>query len=76
MLQTLSHSEKTLARSYSNYLAQINIELTQASNRTNDTAHRLTVLATFLVPMNLVTGSYLDMAAQISDFFTFYTIVY
>jgi magnesium transporter len=56
MMQNSSHFEKTLSRSYSNYLAQINIELTQSSNRINDTAGRLTVLATFLVPMNLITG--------------------
>jgi magnesium transporter len=36
MSQNLVHYEKTLARSHSNYLAQISIELTQASNRTSD----------------------------------------
>jgi hypothetical protein len=57
MMQTLSHSEKAIVRAYSTYLARINLELTQASNRTNETAGRLTVIATFLVPMNLITGN-------------------
>ncbi|KAI9006136.1 cora-like Mg2+ transporter protein-domain-containing protein [Gaertneriomyces semiglobifer] len=56
MVQNLSHYEKTLARSHSNYLAQISIEITQASNRTNDVVMRMTALASILLPMNLITG--------------------
>ncbi|ORY94341.1 hypothetical protein BCR41DRAFT_379415 [Lobosporangium transversale] len=56
MLQNLSHYEKILSRSHSNYLAQINIEMTQASNETNDVLTKLTVLGSILLPMNLVTG--------------------
>ncbi|GJJ77328.1 magnesium transporter [Entomortierella parvispora] len=56
MLQNLSHYEKILSRSHSNYLAQINIEMTSASNETNDVLTKLTVLGSILLPMNLVTG--------------------
>ncbi|KAG9072128.1 CorA metal ion transporter [Linnemannia hyalina] len=56
MLQNLSHCEKILSRSHSNYLAQINIEMTSASNETNDVLTKLTVLGSIVLPMNLVTG--------------------
>ena len=56
MVQNLNHYEKILSRSHSNYLAQINIEMTKVNNDTNDVLSRLTVLGTMLIPMNLVTG--------------------
>ncbi|CAO3563055.1 unnamed protein product [Mortierella alpina] len=56
MLQNLSHYEKILSRSHSNYLAQINIEMTSASNETNDVLTKLTVMGSIVLPMNLVTG--------------------
>ncbi|KAI9259599.1 hypothetical protein BDA99DRAFT_440224, partial [Phascolomyces articulosus] len=56
MLQNLSHYETVLARAHSNYLAQISIKLSQTSNSTNYVIGRLTVFATILLPMNLVTG--------------------
>jgi magnesium transporter len=56
MMQNLSHYEKSLARSHSNYLAQISIDITQASNRTSDTVMRMTLLASILVPLNVITG--------------------
>ena len=57
MVQNLNHYEQTLARSHSNYLAQISIEITQASNRTSDVAMRMTALASLLLPLNLITGN-------------------
>ncbi|KAI9591037.1 hypothetical protein BDF19DRAFT_456669, partial [Syncephalis fuscata] len=51
-----AHYEKIIARAHSNYLAQISIELTQSPNATNDVMSKLTVLATIIVPMNVVTG--------------------
>jgi magnesium transporter len=45
-----------VSRAHSNYLAHISIELTQSSNRTNDVVAKLTILASLIVPMNLVTG--------------------
>ena len=52
----MSHFEKTLTRIHSNYLAQISIELTQASNRTSDIVLKMTILASVLVPLNVITG--------------------
>ncbi|CAJ0833649.1 13830_t:CDS:2 [Entrophospora sp. SA101] len=56
MLQNLNHYELILSRAHSNYLAQISIEITQLSNKTNEIINKLTVFATVLVPMNVVTG--------------------
>lgn len=56
MLQNLNHYETVLARSESNYLARKSIELTQTSNSTNHVMGRLTIFATVLLPMNLITG--------------------
>ncbi|KAK3812304.1 MAG: magnesium transporter, partial [Benniella sp.] len=79
MLQNLSHYEKILSRSHSNYLAQINIEMTSASNETNDVLTKLTVLGSILLPMNLVTGLWgmnVPVPGQESDGLTwFFSIV-
>ncbi|KXN69796.1 Mg2+ transporter protein, partial [Conidiobolus coronatus NRRL 28638] len=56
MVQNCLHYEKVLSRAHSNYLAQISIELTQVSNRTNDVVAKLTVMASILLPMNVITG--------------------
>lgn len=56
MVQNSLHYEKVLARAHSNYLAQISIELTQVSNRTNDVVAKLTAIASILLPMNVITG--------------------
>ncbi|ODV88578.1 hypothetical protein CANCADRAFT_28553 [Tortispora caseinolytica NRRL Y-17796] len=56
MTQSLNHYEKLLSRSHSNYLAQINIEMTQVNNDTNEVLGHLTVLGTIVLPMNIVTG--------------------
>ncbi|KAI0243506.1 CorA metal ion transporter [Massospora cicadina] len=56
MVQNSLHYEKVLARAHSNYLAQISIELTQVSNRTNDVVAKLTAIASVLLPMNVITG--------------------
>ncbi|CAO3643405.1 unnamed protein product [Cunninghamella blakesleeana] len=56
LLQNLQHYETVLARSHSNYLARLSIELTQSSNTTNNVIGRLTIFATVLLPMNLITG--------------------
>jgi len=56
MVQNLIHYEKLLSRSHSNYLAQINIEMTQVNNDTNDVLGRLTILGTIVLPMNIITG--------------------
>lgn len=56
MTQNLSHFEKILSRSHSNYLAQISIEMTEANNRANDVLSKLTALGTVIVPLNIITG--------------------
>lgn len=56
MVQSLNHYEKLLARSHSNYLAQINIDMTRTNNDMNDVLSRITVLGTIVLPMNIVTG--------------------
>ncbi|KAL0091183.1 hypothetical protein F4703DRAFT_1837709 [Phycomyces blakesleeanus] len=56
MLQNLNHYDTVLARSHSNYLTRISIALTQTSNSTNQVIGRLTIFATILLPMNLITG--------------------
>ena len=69
MLQNLNHYENMLSRAHSNYLAQISIEITQLSNTTNDVLNRMTVFATILLPMNVVTGIYILYFIYIYFFF-------
>ncbi|KAH3667079.1 hypothetical protein WICMUC_005426 [Wickerhamomyces mucosus] len=56
MIQSLNHYEKLLARSHSNYLAQINIDMTKVNNDTNDVLGKITILGTVVLPMNIITG--------------------
>lgn len=56
MVLSLNHYEKLLARSHSNYLAQINIDMTKVNNDTNDVLGKLTILGTIVLPLNVVTG--------------------
>lgn len=56
MMTNLAHFEKMLSRSHSNYLAQISIDgITQSAN-TNRVLSKITVLASVIVPLNVVTG--------------------
>lgn len=56
MVQSLNHYEKLLARSHSNYLAQINIDMTKVNNDMNDVLGKITILGTIVLPMNVITG--------------------
>ncbi|KAI9704687.1 MAG: Mg(2+) transporter [Bogoriella megaspora] len=56
MMSNLNHFEKMLSRAHSNYLGQISVESITQGNRTNDTLSKITLLATILVPLNLVCG--------------------
>ena len=47
--QNLTHYEKILSRSHSNYLAQISIEMTDANNEINNVLSKLTALG-FVLP--------------------------
>lgn len=56
MMGNLAHFEKMLSRSHANYLAQLSMESIQANNRSNEVLGKITVIATILVPLNLVCG--------------------
>lgn len=56
MVSALSHYEKLLARSHSNYLAQLNIDMTRVNNDMNDVLGKITILGTVVLPMNVITG--------------------
>lgn len=56
MVSSLNHYEKLLSRSHSNYLAQINIDMTKVNNDMNDVLGKITILGTVVLPMNIVTG--------------------
>ncbi|EWC48287.1 hypothetical protein DRE_02391 [Drechslerella stenobrocha 248] len=56
MMSNLSHFEKMLGRSHSNYLAQLSIDHMESNNRTNEVLGKITVIATVLVPLNLICG--------------------
>jgi magnesium transporter len=56
MMSSLGHIEKMLSRSHANYLAQLNVEHILKGNHTNKTLSKITVIATILVPLNLICG--------------------
>ncbi len=56
MMSNLGHFEKMLSRSHSNYLAQISVEGIAQGNHTNDVLSKITVIATILVPLNVICG--------------------
>lgn len=56
MMSNLGHVEKMLSRSYANYLAQLNVDNILKGNHTNKALAKITVVATILVPLNLITG--------------------
>ncbi|AEO57648.1 hypothetical protein MYCTH_2304051 [Thermothelomyces thermophilus ATCC 42464] len=56
MMNNLAHFEKMMSRAHSNYLAQISIDgITQGTN-TNRVLSKITLLASIIVPLNVVTG--------------------
>ncbi|QPC65773.1 hypothetical protein HYE67_008004 [Fusarium culmorum] len=56
MTNSLIHVEEMLSRSHSNYLAQLSIDRITQGNQVNKFLTRVTVLATVLVPLVVVTG--------------------
>ncbi|CAA9958120.1 family metal ion transporter [Pyrenophora teres f. maculata] len=56
MMSNLSHFEKMLSRAHSNYLAQISVDQVIQGNDSNATLQKVTVIATILVPLNLICG--------------------
>ncbi|KAL8819390.1 MAG: hypothetical protein Q9191_007744 [Dirinaria sp. TL-2023a] len=58
MMSNLGHFEKMLSRSHSNYLAQLSVDNIAQGNRANEVLSKITLLATILVPLNLITGMF------------------
>ncbi|KAK5941778.1 hypothetical protein PMZ80_005729 [Knufia obscura] len=56
MMSNLGHIEKMLSRSHANYLAQLSVDHLLKGNSTNKALAKITVFATILVPLNLITG--------------------
>ncbi|KAF1942056.1 cora-domain-containing protein [Clathrospora elynae] len=56
MMSNLAHFEKMLSRAHSNYLAQISVDQVIQGNSSNNTLQKVTVIATILVPLNLICG--------------------
>ena len=56
MMSNLTHFEKMLSRSHSNYLAQLSVDHMESNNRTNEVLGKITIIATILVPLNLISG--------------------
>lgn len=56
MMSNLSHFEKMLSRAHSNYLAQISVDQVNQGNESSAALQKVTVLATILVPLNLICG--------------------
>lgn len=58
MMTSLTHFERLLSRSHSNYLAQLSIDNITQGNHANKVLSKITVLASVLVPLNLVCGMF------------------
>jgi magnesium transporter len=58
MMTSLAHFEKMLSRSHSNYLAQLSIDNITQGNQANKVLSKITLLASILVPLNLVCGMF------------------
>ena len=56
MMSNLGHFEKMLSRSHSNYLAQLSMDSIAQGNRANQVLSKITLVATVLVPLNLICG--------------------
>ena len=56
MMSNLQHVEKMLSRSHSNYLAQLSIHNIEQGNKANKVLGKVTLIASVLVPLNLVCG--------------------
>ena len=56
MAQSLQSCDLSLTRSHSNYLAQVSINISKAQSDSNDIVLRMTLVASILVPLNIVTG--------------------
>lgn len=68
MMTSLAHFEKMLSRSHSNYLAQLSIDNITQGNHANKVLSKITLLASILVPLNLVCGMFgMNVAVPFRD---------
>ena len=58
MMTSLAHFGKMLSRSHSNYLAQLSIDNITQGNNSNKVLSKITLLASILVPLNLICGMF------------------
>jgi magnesium transporter len=58
MMTSLAQFEKMLSRAHSNYLAQLSIDNITQGNNANKVLSKITLLASILVPLNLVCGMF------------------
>ncbi|KAI9029502.1 hypothetical protein DFJ74DRAFT_586859, partial [Hyaloraphidium curvatum] len=56
LLSNLQFQEQTLARAHGTYLARVNIEIQEASSESNNMSAKLTLIASVIVPLNLILG--------------------
>jgi len=56
MRDNLSHAEQLLSRLHNNFLSQINVDHISQGNHVNKVLGKVTLIATILVPLNLITG--------------------
>ncbi|KAL0484232.1 hypothetical protein AKO1_004877, partial [Acrasis kona] len=55
-IDKLELARENLMHTHSNYLTKVQIEIAQASSRTDDFMNRITILAAILAPLTLVSG--------------------
>ncbi|KAL9582524.1 MAG: hypothetical protein Q9212_003248 [Teloschistes hypoglaucus] len=56
MMANLNHFDQMLNRSHTNHLAQLSVDTIVQGNRANEVLSKITLLATILVPLNLICG--------------------
>lgn len=56
MMSNLGHFEKMLSRCHANYLAQLSVDHMAQGNRANKVLAKITLIATVLVPLNMISG--------------------
>ncbi|KAL8958683.1 MAG: hypothetical protein Q9193_004306 [Seirophora villosa] len=56
MMSNLGHFDQMLNRSHTNHLAQLSVDTMVVGNRANEVLSKITLLATILVPLNLICG--------------------
>ena len=58
MTSNLGHYETLLSRAHSNYLAQVNIRMSDRAEQNADILGKLTVLGTIVLPLNVICGMF------------------